>query len=142
MILMPTRNRPKARGNESQVSDELIARINTESIQNVILILERNGKELLLYCTSNPEKLKIKSTEGFTIADTIASYAPTNVVKLLLDTAKTNDPVKKIIAETHELEGGIEVETFALAIATLRNRHEDTMPYTQLAKEIRVAISN
>jgi|GEM_PF-6972907 hypothetical protein len=133
---MATRQKPKEP--KSKEFDKLIERITTEDIQTVSLLLERKGRNLLLHCIENPTKLKIKSEDGYTIADTLASYAPAEVVKLLLDTAKTNYEIKKIIAETHELEGGIEVETFALAIATLRDRKEDASPYMELAKEIKL----
>ena len=118
--------------------DRFIERLTTEDIKVVSLLLSRKGKELLSHCLENPNKLKIKSADGFTVADTIVSYAPTDVVKLLLDSAKTNDTIKKLIAKTHELEGGIEIETFALAIATLRERNEDDTRYTELAKEIKL----
>lgn len=61
-----------------------------------------------------------------------------DVVKLLLDEAKRNDKVKKVLAETHELEGGVQVEAFALAIATIRDSKEDDSPYLGLAEEIKL----
>lgn len=131
---MPSKQKPK--GTKTKEFDRLIEQINTEDITAVTLLLSRKGKELLLHCLECPDKLKIKNEEGYTIGDTIASYAPTDVVKLLLESAKTNDIIKKIIAETHELDGGIEVETFALAIATIRDKKEDDSPYLGLAKEI------
>ncbi len=48
--------------------------------------------------------------------------------------AKQNDIIKKIITESHKLDDGIEVETFALALATLRDRKEDDTPYLELAE--------
>lgn len=128
---------PKSRTTAKEF-DQIIEKITTEDIKIVSLLLSRKGKELLSHCLENPNKLKIKDKSRFTLADTIASYAPTDVVKVLLDSAKTNDTIKKVIAETHELDGGIEVETFALAIATLRERKEDTAHYEELAKEIKL----
>ena len=131
-------NKQRSKGTKSKEFDQLIERLNTEDMTIVSLLLSRRGNDLLLHCLEYPSKLKIKSEERYTIGDTIASYAPTDVVKLLLDSAKTNIEVKKIIAETHELDGGIEVETFALAIATIRERNGDDEPYMELAKEIKL----
>ncbi len=114
---------------KSQEFQRLVDKVNTEDIQAVYHLLEKKGYGLLLYCIENPEKLKTGDGSGWWIADTIASYAPTRVVKLLLDTAKANDEIKNIIYENHDLEGGITVNTFQLAIATLRNREEDIAPY-------------
>jgi hypothetical protein len=133
---MPSKQKP--RESKSKEFDQLIERINTADITTVSLLLSRKGKDLLSHCIETPNKLTTKGQDGYTLADTIASYAPTDVVKLLLDTAKTNDAVRKIIAKTHELDGGIEVETFALAIATIRDRKEDDAPYMELAKEIKL----
>jgi len=133
---MGFRQRPKE--NRSKELDRLIERINTEDIATISSLLEKNGKELLLYCLENPDKLRIRGVEGYTIADTIASYGPTDVVKLLLERAKTDDKIKKLVAETHELEGGVQIETFALAIATIRSRDEDDTPYMALANEIKL----
>ena len=89
------------------------------------------------HCIENPEVLKTKGMDGFTLADTIASYGPPDVVKQLLDSARKNPEIEKVLAKSHELDGGIETEALTLAIATLRHNGEDDSPYMDMVERLK-----
>ncbi len=121
---MPGRHKPrevKAGAVRVRELDQLMERLSdqTTSVEVVSALLAERGGELLAYCMRDPDRLRTKGPDGFTLGDAIASYAHPEVVRQLLDAAQTSPRVMMIISETHELMGGMSVETSALARATL-----------------------
>lgn len=127
----------KKRREETREMDRLIRHIQKDDWDVVHDLLEQRGEELLRYCFETPDRFRIKDPDGIMLIDTIASYGPPELVKQLLERAKKDEDVKWLIAENHKVDHGIILDTFDLAILTIRDEHEDDAPYKELEKEIR-----
>ena len=106
--------------------DKLIASLYTADVS---LMLQEKGGELLSYCMEHPDKLNtVVSDRGYTLADMLAWYAPSDVVKQLLSAATSDARIWQTIAETHRLEGGYASRT----LSVLKTRNSDFVPNSDL----------
>jgi len=99
-----------------------------------------HNREMALPALDRPEVLRIKNSDGWMAIDEIASYATTDVAVALLDRAKQDHAFRKLVSESHPLDGGVEVEAFTLAIVNLKTAKVDHRPYLELAREIGATI--
>ncbi len=86
------------------------------------------------------DHLRIKDSDGWLAMFQIASYSATSAVTRLLQLASVDESYKLLVAEEHELIGGVTMSSFALAVATLKDRGEDIGNYRQMAKELGVEV--
>ncbi len=86
------------------------------------------------------DHLNLKDADGWTVSFEIASYAPTPAVKKLLDLALRDRLYFELVSKEHELVGGVMMSSFALAVATLKEREESIDDYRQMAKKLKVEV--
>src|SRR5271157_205391 len=85
---------------ETKSFGQFIREVRTDDIGIFFCSLDSRGKRRLSRCLKNSEELMAEDKDGYTVGDTIASYAPWEVVKELLDNAKADEAIKMAINKT------------------------------------------